>query len=149
MFRGNVKGTGYPLHSPVSPSLPLPCVTVCHHISTGLYYELRKNKVYTELCSRRSKVKVKVTPQHAMRAQGGVRFAALPIQNLLARGGGGSAPHPRCFTPGIIVIAQEAGWPSGSVWMGVENSVFTGFQTPDRPARSESLYGLRHSDCLL
>ena len=25
-------------HSPVSPSLPLPCVTVCHHISTGLYH---------------------------------------------------------------------------------------------------------------
>jgi hypothetical protein len=25
--------TGYPLHSP----LPLPCVTVCRHISTGLY----------------------------------------------------------------------------------------------------------------
>jgi len=37
MFRGIVKGTGYPLHSPVSPSLPLPCVTVCHHISTGVY----------------------------------------------------------------------------------------------------------------
>jgi hypothetical protein len=37
MFRGSVKGTGYPLHSPVSPSLLLPCVTVCHHISTGLY----------------------------------------------------------------------------------------------------------------
>ena len=37
MFRGSVKSTGYPLPSPVSPSLPLPCVTVCHHISTGLY----------------------------------------------------------------------------------------------------------------
>ena len=37
MFRGSVKGSGYPLHSPVSPSLPLPCVTVCHYISTGLY----------------------------------------------------------------------------------------------------------------
>ena len=24
MFRGSVKGTGYPLHSPVSPSLPFP-----------------------------------------------------------------------------------------------------------------------------
>jgi len=36
MFRGSVKSTGYPHHSPVSPSLPLPCVTVCHHISTGL-----------------------------------------------------------------------------------------------------------------
>jgi hypothetical protein len=32
-----VRGTGYPLHSPVSSSLPLPCVTVCHRISTGLY----------------------------------------------------------------------------------------------------------------
>jgi len=40
MFRGSMKGTGYPLHSPVSPSLPLPCVTVCHHISPGFY--LRK-----------------------------------------------------------------------------------------------------------
>ena len=37
MFRGSVKGTGYPLHSLVSPSLPLPYVTVCHHVSTGLY----------------------------------------------------------------------------------------------------------------
>jgi len=36
MFRGSVKITGYPLHSPVSPSLSLSCVTVCHHISTGL-----------------------------------------------------------------------------------------------------------------
>ena len=39
MFRGSVRGTGYPLHSPVSPSLPLPCVTVCHHISPGLFQE--------------------------------------------------------------------------------------------------------------
>jgi len=38
MFGGSVKGAGYPLHSPVSPSLALPCVTVCHHISTGLYH---------------------------------------------------------------------------------------------------------------
>ena len=37
MFRGSVKGTGYPLHSPVSPSLPLPYASVCHHVSTRLY----------------------------------------------------------------------------------------------------------------
>jgi len=37
MFRGSVKGTGYPLHPPVSTSLPLPCITVCHHFSTRLY----------------------------------------------------------------------------------------------------------------
>jgi len=40
MFRSSVKCTEYPLHSPVFPSLPLPCVTVCHHISTGLYSDL-------------------------------------------------------------------------------------------------------------
>jgi len=38
MFRGSVTCTGCPLHSPVSPSLPRPCVTVCHHVSTGPYY---------------------------------------------------------------------------------------------------------------
>ena len=37
MFRGSVKSTGYPLHSPVSPSLSLPCVTACRHILAGLY----------------------------------------------------------------------------------------------------------------
>ena len=36
MLRSSVKSTGYPLHSPLSPSLPLSSVTVCHHILTGL-----------------------------------------------------------------------------------------------------------------
>jgi hypothetical protein len=34
MFRGSAKGIGYPLHSLVSPSLPLPGLTVCYHVST-------------------------------------------------------------------------------------------------------------------
>ena len=38
MFRGSVKCTGYPLHSPVSLSFPLLCVTLYHHISTGVYH---------------------------------------------------------------------------------------------------------------
>ena len=37
VFCCHVTLTGYPLHSLVSTSLLLPCVTVCHHISTGLY----------------------------------------------------------------------------------------------------------------
>ena len=44
MFRDSVKGTGYPLHSQISPSLLLPCVTVCHHVSTGLYHVLQECK---------------------------------------------------------------------------------------------------------
>jgi len=36
MFWGSKKGTGYPLHLPVSPLHPLTCVGVCHHVSNGL-----------------------------------------------------------------------------------------------------------------
>ena len=51
MFRGSVKSTGYPLYSPVSPSLSLPCVAVYHYISTGvhsLFYRLL-NRCVNEL----------------------------------------------------------------------------------------------------
>jgi len=53
MFRGSVKSTGYPLHSPVSPSLPLPCVTVCHHISTGVYLQ-RRGSMPIQFIARRA-----------------------------------------------------------------------------------------------
>ena len=43
VLRGSVKGTGYPLHSPVSSSLPLLSVTVCHHISTEAYRRHKQN----------------------------------------------------------------------------------------------------------
>jgi hypothetical protein len=39
VFCSYVTLTGYPLHSLVSHSHLLPCVTVCHHISIGLYYK--------------------------------------------------------------------------------------------------------------
>ena len=47
MFRGSVKSTGCPLLSPVYPSFPLPCVIVCHHISTGLYERAYWNLLLT------------------------------------------------------------------------------------------------------
>jgi len=57
MFRGSVKSTGYALHSPVSPSLPLPCVAVCHHILTGVYSINRFciTEVESVYCAVRSK----------------------------------------------------------------------------------------------
>jgi len=33
IFQSSVKSTGYTFNSPVSPSLPCPCVTMCYHIS--------------------------------------------------------------------------------------------------------------------
>ena len=38
MFRGSAKGTGYPLHSPVSPSLPLTCV---NHVPSYFNWTLK------------------------------------------------------------------------------------------------------------
>jgi len=45
MLRGSVKLTGYSLHSPVSPSLPLPCVTVCHQVSIELYNRRNRGSI--------------------------------------------------------------------------------------------------------
>jgi hypothetical protein len=41
-------------------------------------------------------------------------------------------------------MVQEAGWAPGPVWTDAENATFTGNRSPDRPARSESLYRLNH-----
>jgi hypothetical protein len=41
-------------------------------------------------------------------------------------------------------IVQESGWALGPVWTGVENITPTGFRSPDRPARNQSLYRLRY-----
>jgi hypothetical protein len=43
-----------------------------------------------------------------------------------------------------LPIVWEAGWASEPVWTGVENLAPTGIRSPDRPARSESLYRLRY-----
>jgi hypothetical protein len=62
-------------------------------------------------------------------------------------GGGWSTPCPGRFTPSKdpVPIVQEAGWAPGPVWTGEENLVSTGIRSPDRPARSESLYRLSYA----
>ena len=54
-------------------------------------------------------------------------------------------PRP-LSTPGkdLVRIVQEAGWAPGPVWTGVENLAPTGIRSPDRPARSQSLYRLSY-----
>jgi hypothetical protein len=55
-----------------------------------------------------------------------------------------STPRPGRFTPGKhpVPIVQEAGWAPGPVGTGAENVAPTGIRSPDRSARSESLYKL-------
>ena len=45
MFRGSAKGSGYTIHSPLNHSLPLPCVTVCHRVLTGLYNDVNNQQM--------------------------------------------------------------------------------------------------------
>jgi hypothetical protein len=54
-------------------------------------------------------------------------------------------PRP-LFTPGKdpVPILQEAGWAPGPVWTGAENLAPTRIRSPDRPARSQSLYRLSY-----
>ena len=60
--------------------------------------------------------------------------------------GGWSTPRASRFTPGKdpVHIVQEAEWTSGPAWIGAENLAPNGIRSPDRPARSESLYRLRY-----
>jgi hypothetical protein len=61
-------------------------------------------------------------------------------------GGGWSTPRPGRLYSGKdpVTIVQEAGGASEPVWICEENLASTGIRSPDLPARSESLYRLRH-----
>ena len=61
-------------------------------------------------------------------------------------GVGGQRHAPAALPPGKdpVTIVQEAGWAPGPVWTGAENLTPTGIRSPDRPARSESLYWLSY-----
>ena len=60
----------------------------------------------------------------------------------------GQRHTPAALPPGNIhrvpTIVQEAGWAPGPVWTGAENLAPTGIRSPDRPARSDSLYRLSY-----
>ena len=62
------------------------------------------------------------------------------------RGWGVSITPRPVFTPwkDPVPIVQEAGWAPGPVWTCAENLATTGIRSPDRPARSQSLYRLSY-----
>ena len=65
---------------------------------------------------------------------------------MALEGGEWSAACPSCTLPpgkDLVLIVQEAGWALGSVWAGGKFRS-TGIWSPDRPARSHSLYWLSY-----
>ena len=101
----------------------------------------------------KKKVKVKVTLVQALRlctgrtAHGASRGTALPFHDHgTRREWVVSVTHRPLFIPGkeTVTIVQEAGWAPGPVWTGAENLDPTGIRSPDRTARSQSLYLLSY-----
>jgi hypothetical protein len=72
---------------------------------------------------------------------------ALLILNAGARRGWVVSTTPRPLYPrkDPVLIVQEAGRAPGPVWTCAKNLVQTGIRSPDRPARSQSLYRLRYT----
>jgi hypothetical protein len=58
----------------------------------------------------------------------------------------GQRHAPAAFYPrqNPVPIVQQAGWAPRPVWAGAENLAPTGIGSPDRPARSQSLYQLSY-----
>ena len=93
---------------------------------------LGKGKV--SLCSR----------PHGPRGRVEVQLYSFMTSALDRRGWSG--PRSGLFTPGKdpVPIVQQVGWDPGPVWTCAENLALTGIRSPDRPARSESLYRLSY-----
>ena len=80
-------------------------------------------------------------------AHRGSRGIALPFHDHRTRRWWGVSLTTRAlFTLGkeAVPIVQEAGWAPGPVWTSAENLDSTGIRSPDRPARSQSLYRLSY-----
>ena len=92
------------------------------------------------------KIKGKVHPITGHESPHGEQMYSSTRPSTLALDGGWSAPHPGRFTPGKdpVSLVQKAGWAPGPVWTGAENLSPTGIRSPDRAARSESLYRLSY-----
>ena len=68
------------------------------------------------------------------------------MTTALERGEGSASRPRRSLPPGKdpTSIVQGLGWAPGPVWTGAENLASTGIRSPDRPARSQSLYRLSY-----
>ena len=121
----------------------------------SLFLQILKKKKQGIRINVQLKVKVKVncTLVEALSlctgctAHRGSRGIALFFLDHATRRGWGVSvtPWPH-FTPGkdSVLIVQEAEWTPGLVWTGAENLASTGIRSPDRPARSQSLYRLSY-----
>ena len=85
MFRDSMKSTGYPLHSPVSPSLPFPYITVRRHISPGVYRELDAFNSLCVVCGYWDSC-VLMAPKHCSVTSERAKSLILALRQMLLKG---------------------------------------------------------------
>jgi hypothetical protein len=114
-----------------------------HHINLKRSFKMSHETTSRRLGKGKGK---RYTLQQATKAQRGVEVYLYSFLNLGVRWGGCSTPRPGRFTSrkDPVPIVQEVGWAPGPVGTGVENLVPTEIRSPDRPARSQSLYRLSY-----
>jgi hypothetical protein len=90
--------------------------------------------------------KGKGCPITSPKAQRESRGIALLIRDLGARRGWVVSTTPRPLYPGKdpVLLVQETGLAPGPVWTCAKNLFANGIWSPDRPARSQSLYRLSY-----
>jgi hypothetical protein len=75
--------------------------------------------------------------------EGDYRYSCILDLTSALDGMGGQRHAPAALPPvKWSPMLQEVGWAPGPVWTDAENVTSTGIRSPDRPARSESLYRL-------
>ena len=99
------------------------------------------------MISFRTRIKFEVHPRTGHEGPDGEQMYSSTLSLTSALDGGEqSTPRPGRFTPGKdpVPIVQVVGWAPGPVQTGVKNLASTGIRSPDRPARSQSLYRLSY-----
>jgi hypothetical protein len=91
-----------------------------------------------------SKVKIARNRLESPEGDKGIALHSLDFDAL--ESGRWSAPRSGRFTPGNdpVLFVQEAGWAPGPACTCAKNLTPTGIRSPDRPARSQSLYRLSY-----
>jgi len=108
---------------------------MCHKTEIGLCEQIHFNK---------GKSKGKFPPRTGHEGpEWEHRYSSTLPLTLVLDGGGISRPRSGRFTPvkDSVPILRDAAWAPGSVWTEAKYFAPTGIRYPDRPSRSESLYG--------
>jgi hypothetical protein len=98
-------------------------------------------------------INAKAVPLHTMKALGGKEYSSYSFLTLALDGGEWSASRPgRALVPGKgppVPIVQQAGWAPEPVWTQTRGKILSPLpgiepRSPDRPARSQTLYWLSY-----